>query len=244
MKQPLLSIVVPVLNEERRLPEKFSPYAAALRRLCPDCEYVFVDDGSTDGTLHILEEFRHTYPEVRHLHFARNHGRGFAMRQGVLAAKGEYILETDADFPVSPEHVLTFLTFLKQNPHYQLAIGSREHPDSQFVQKQPAPRVFAGKAFHVLFWLLFQMRFNDVMCGFKMFPRETAREIFRRVYDERYLAAAEIVIAAVRLNYRLKELPVAWEDDRRSKVNIVRDSLRTIIGLAKVFYRDRRGLYG
>lgn len=239
-----LSIVVPVFNEEERLPERGKPYVEALARYVPDYELILVDDGSTDRTLRVIEEWSRENPRVRPIHFEKNRGRGFGMREGMRAAYGDYVLETDADFPVSPDHIQTFLRFLEIHPEYGMAIGSRGRPDSTFLAKQPFMRVFAGKAFHIMFWLLFGIRSKDVMCGFKMFRRENAEHLSKRLYDDRYLAAAEIVLAARRLGYSVKELPVAWKDDRRSKVRIVQDTFRTVAGLVAMRRRDWNGWYG
>ena len=240
---PMLSIAVPVFNEEKRLPEKLTSYADYLEKNFPDYEIVFVNDGSYDNTLKVLETLSSANPKIRFINNDKNRGRGFAMRVGVLAAQGDYILETDADFPVSPDHIKIFMDFLDGHPEYDLIIGSREHPDSKFAVKQPPLRVFAGKIFHIIFGLAFGMRFNDVMCGFKMFRRDAAKDIFKFIYDSRYLAAGEIIFVARKFGYRIKELPVVWQDDKRSKVRVFKDSLRTLWGILKMFSRDWQGKY-
>lgn len=238
-----LSIAIPVFNEENRLPEKLTPYLDYLEKNLSDYEIIFVNDGSKDNTLGVLERLSFANPKIRFISSKKNRGRGFGMRVGVLAANGDYILETDADFPVSPDHIKIFMDFLESHPEYDFIIGSREHPDSKFVLKQPLPRVFAGKIFHIIFGLAFGMRLNDVMCGFKMFRHDPAKNIFNYIYDNRYLAAGEIIFVARKFGYKFKELPVSWEDDRRSKVRIFRDSFRTLWGILKMFYRDWRGKY-
>ncbi len=238
-----LSIAIPVYNEEHRLPAKLEPYLRWLDENAVDYEIVLVDDGSTDGTLRYLKNLSFKNKRVRFIHSPRNRGRGFGMKTGVLSATGDYILETDADLPVSPDHIITFLKFLEENPEYDYAIGSRGHPQSTFLLKQPAIRVFAGNVFHGIFSFLFGGNYKDVMCGFKMFRRDAAHEIFKYVYDERYLAAAEVVFAGSKFGFALKELPVVWEDDRRSKVGVLKDTLRTIFGLGGMMLRNLGGKY-
>src|SRR3989344_6832703 len=238
-----LSIAIPVYNEAHRLPAKLEPYLMWLNTNLPDYEIVLVDDGSTDGTLRYLKDLSSRNERVRFIHSPQNSGRGFGMKTGVLSATGDYILETDADLPVSPNHIIIFMKFLEENPEYDYAIGSRGHPESTFLLKQPAIRVFAGNVFHRIFSLLFGGNYKDIMCGFKMFRRGAAHEIFKYVYDERYLAAAEIVFVGRKLGFRLKELPVAWEDDRRSKVSVLKDTLRTIFGLGQMLLRNWRRKY-
>ncbi len=238
-----LSIVVPTFNEAERLPTKLKPYILFLEKNLPDYEIIFVNDGSTDTTLDLLKSLTAGNPKIRFIHSNVNHGRGFGMRAGVLAAHGDYILETDADFPVSPDQIFIFIDFLKAHPEYNIVIGSREHPDSKFVLKQPPMRVFAGKVFHLIFRFFFKSQFKDVMCGFKMFRHAAGQEIFRHVYDEKYLAAGEIIFVANKFGLKIKELPVTWEDDRRSKVRILKDTFKTLYGLVKLFFRDWSGKY-
>ena len=208
-----------------------------------DYEVVLVDDGSVDGTLRYLKDLSSRNQRVRFIHSPQNRGRGYGMKTGVLSAAGDYILETDADLPVSTDYIITFMKFLEENLEYDYAIGSRGHPESTFLLKQPAVRVFAGNVFHGIFSFLFGGNYKDVMCGFKMFRKDAAREIFKYVYDERYLAAAEIVFVGNKFGFRLKELPVAWEDDRRSKVSVLKDTLRTIFGLCGMMSRNLGGKY-
>lgn len=242
-KQPLISISIPCYNEERRLPEKLQPYLNWLGKNLPDYELVLVDDGSTDGTLAFLDGLASTNSKIKIIRNRQNRGRGFGMKTGVLAASGKYILETDADLPVTPEHIKRFMDFLEQNPDYAFIIGSREHPDSQFPLQQPPIRVFAGKVFHILFMIFFGSQFKDVMCGFKMFRHNIAKEIFQYVYDEKYLAAGEVIFVANKFGRKVKEMPVIWEDDRRSKVRIFRDTFRTLGGLLQLQIRSWQGKY-
>lgn len=238
-----LSITIPVYNEEKRLPAKLAPYLAYLEKYLQDYEFIFVDDGSTDGTLNFLNSLALANPRIKIIHNKINRGRGFGMRVGVLAASGEYVLETDADLPVSPEYINKFTNFLNNNPDFGLIMGSRELLGSVFVLGQPPLRVFAGKAFHIIFGFLFGVKFKDVMCGFKMFRRNVAQDVFKYVYDDKYLAAGEVIYVANKFGYKIKEAPISWEDDRRSKVFIIKDSFRTLYGMLNLFLRNLSGKY-
>ena len=238
-----LSIAIPAYNEEKRLPEKLEPYITYLNQKFPDYEMVFVDDGSTDNTLPFLNSQAMGNKRIKVIHNDKNRGRGFGMRTAVLASSGNYILETDADLPVPPEYILEFMDILDKNPQYDILMGSREHPGSIFKLGQPPLRVFAGKVFHVIFRIFSGIKFNDVMCGFKMFRHDAAKDIFNHIYDEKYLAAAEIIFVAEKFGYQVKELPIAWEDDRRSKVSVFKDTFRTLYGLLQLRSRDLRGYY-
>ncbi len=240
---PLLSISIPCYNEEGRLPEKLRPYLDWLDKNLPDYEIVLVNDGSTDGTLKMMEGLVSGNSKIKIVNLPENHGRGFGMKTGVLASSGQFILETDADLPVGPDHIPVFLDFLKSHPDISFVIGSREHQQSGFVLKQTWMRVFAGKVFHRLFMWFFGSQFKDVMCGFKLFRHDAAKDIFRYVYDEKFLAAGEIIYVANKFGYKVAELPVVWEDDRRSKVKIARDTFRTLKGMLELWIRNLKGRY-
>ncbi len=240
---PLLSISIPCYNEEKRLPEKIAPYLDWLEKNLPDYEFVLVNDASKDGTLKVMQDLASRNKKIKIVDLPENHGRGFGMKTGALAASGQFVLETDADLPVHPNHIPIFLDFLKNHPDVAFVIGSREHPRSEFVLKQTWFRIFAGKVFHRLFMWFFGSQFKDVMCGFKMFRHDVAQEIFKYVYDEKFLAAGEIIYVANKFGHKVVELPVVWEDDRRSQVRIVRDTFRTLKGMIDLWIRDLKGMY-
>lgn len=243
INQALLSIAIPCYNEAKRLPAKLKSYLAYLEKYVPDYEVILVDDGSTDNTFSVLNALAKDNHKIKAIHFGKNRGRGFGMKTAVLAASGRYILETDADLPVSPDHILEFIDFLDHHPKYDLVIGSREHPRSGFIAQQPLVRIFAGKVFHVIFSFFFGSQFKDVMCGFKMFRHNAAKEIFKYVYDEKYLAAGEIIFVSNKFGYKIKDLPIIWEDGRGSKIRVIRDTIRTVWGLMKMGWRDLIGKY-
>lgn len=239
-----LSVAVPVFNEEARILDTLPIFANFLEHHFSDFEIVFYDDGSTDRTVTMLQEWCRAHSYGRMVQGMHNRGRGFGMKSAILAARGDYILETDIDFPVPGEHLIHFLEVLETHSNIAFIAGSRAHRQSRFIAAQPVLRVIAGWGFHILFRLLFGVPSWDLMCGFKLFRRENARKIFARVVDERYLAAAEIFLAARAQGMQWLELPVAWRDDTRSKVRIVRDTVRTLRGLYAVFIREQQGVYG
>jgi len=172
-----------------------------------------------------------------------NKGRGFAMKTGVLASKGKYILETDADLPVPALFIGQFVQYLNENKDIDMVVGSRGVVGSKFIVKQTAIRILAGHVFHLIFNNVFQIKTKDVMCGFKMFRNRAAKEVFAHVYDNKFLAAAEIIFVAKKLKFKCEELPVVWEDNRHSKVHVFRDSIITIYGIFKMIWRDLVGKY-
>jgi dolichyl-phosphate beta-glucosyltransferase len=241
--RPEISVVVPLFNEAKRLPARLPHYVEYLENNFDNYELVLVNDYSTDGTRELIDDLAKINKHIKPIHNERNRGRGFSMKAGVMASSGSFILETDADLPVEPHYISDFINFLKENTSVSFIIGSRGLPNSKFVVSQPPIRVLAGHVFHLLFNTLFGIAAKDVMCGFKLFPNETGKRIFRYVYDEKYLAAAEIVYVAKKLHLRYAELPLEWEDNRQSKVRVLKDTIVTLKGMAEMMVRNVRGMY-
>ncbi len=241
--RPKLSIVIPVFNEELRIGIYFDPYASRIAKTGLDYEFLLVDDGSRDRTYEILNERAKKNKRIRVLTHAPNRGRGYSVREGVLAAEGEYVLETDIDNSYDVPEVEKFVKFLDTHPEYDMVIATREHAEAKVVVQQPRLRVFAGKAFHFIFHMFFGDQFSDVMAGFKLYRYEAVQVIFRHQYDNEFLGAAETVYAASKLGFKIKELPVTWQDDKNSKVRVLRATCRTLWGLFKIKIRSLQGHY-
>ncbi|HEY4482989.1 MAG TPA: glycosyltransferase [Candidatus Paceibacterota bacterium] len=240
-----LSVIIAAYNEEFRLVPTLTRTTAFLRDRHIIFEILIVNDGSKDKTKLIVESLMGKYPELRLVSHHPNRGRGASIREGVLNAKGEYILESDADGSVSLEAFERFLNVLRNNKEIDVIIGSREMKGSIITYPQPFLRVFLGYGFIYLTKFLFwAWHIHDFTLGFKMFRREVAQDIFKHQFDNHYVAEAEIVFAARKRGWHLLELPVTWSDDRDSRVRPVRDSFRSLRGLAEVFTRNLRGKYG
>lgn len=241
---PKLSVVIPCYNEEKRIPVYFDSYAERVAQTGLDYEFVLVDDGSKDRTYDMLLDRTQKNSRIRVLTHHPNMGRGAGVREGVLAAKGEFIFETDIDGSYDVPEMLKFLAYLEEHPEIDVVIATREHRDAKAVINQTALRIFAGKVFHAIFHIFFGDEFSDVMAGCKMYRQAPAQVIFRHQYDNEFLGAAETVYAAVKLGYKVKELPVTWTDDPAgSKVSPFRAARRTLAGLLKMKMRDFKGKY-
>lgn len=227
-----LSVVVPAYNEERRWPAAWAALRGALAPFEGGCEVIVVDDGSTDGTAAAVRRDAGSDPRLSLLSLPRNAGRGAAVRAGVLKARGELVLELDADGSVDPEAIGRFARFLDEHPGVDAVIGSRRLPGSVVARRQPALRVALGWCFVLLGKALIDRTISDFTLGFKMFRREAARGIFPRTRADGFAAEAELVCAAVRGGWRLCELPVRWTDYvGDSRVRPLRDAWRSLKAL-------------
>lgn len=239
-----LSVVIAAYNEERRLPKTLERLFQFLKQAGIRYEIIIVDDGSRDRTKAVVEEIARTHPEISLISHFPNCGRGFSIREGVLAARGGIILETDADGSVADEAIIQGVRYFREHPEIDVIIGSRQLPESKIVFPQPFLRVFLGYGFwYLACFFLGPWRTTDFTLGFKMFRKDAARDIFLRQFDNHYVAEAEIVYVANKRGWKIQELPVTWTDHRDSRVHPFRDSARSFRGILQILWRNRQGKY-
>lgn len=237
-----LSLVIPVYNESQRISLTF---AALLDKVDWGvfrlAEIIFVNDGSTDKTLSILRKGRAnlcqtTGADVIVLTYGQNHGKGYAIRTGMLAASSKYILMMDADMSTPLTEVARLQTGVRHcRP---IIIGTRKSRVVRVEKEQPPLRVFMGRAYTQLAQSILNTYVSDFTCGFKLFRQDAAREIFGRALIDRWSYDSEIMFLAVRLGYRPLEVAVRWHNDERSRVNLVRDTWRSFTDLWRIrFYQ-------
>jgi len=247
---PHLSIVIPAYNEERRLPATLArvlEYAAAQPYAV---EVIVVDDGSHDETVRVAEEAMQGYAAARVI---RNdhRGKGYAVRTGMLAAEGDYVLFSDADLATPITEWEKFHVALGNG--YDIAIGSREGLGAKRVG-EPWYRHIMGRVFNFLVRMVAIGGYQDTQCGFKAFCRDVAHDLFRRVrlYGEQAGPVrgsaltgfdVEVLFLAMKHGYRTKEIPVVWHYGAHTKVNPVRDSVRMFRDVWNVRLNDLRGRY-
>jgi glycosyltransferase involved in cell wall biosynthesis len=239
---PPLSIVIPAFNEERRLPralEKIRDYIDA-RRLA--AELIVVDDGSMDDTAAVAYGFRDQFPVLHLLSTGKqNHGKGYAVQQGMLAARGEVALFTDADLSSPIEEAEKLLAALASG--YDVAIGSRAVNRALIEAHQSAAREWAGIAFNKVVQAMTGVPFVDTQCGFKAFRRAASRIIFEQQRIQGFGFDPEILFLARRHGLRAVEVPVRWAHDPDTKVRVLRDGLRMLADLAVIRCNALRGFY-
>ena len=205
-----LSIIIPAFNEESRLPGTIK----ALKRYLATLEFGFlevvvVDDGSRDGTAALVERAAATWPALRLLKNPGNRGKGYSVRNGMLAAKGDWVLFSDADLSTPIEELEKLLAAVDRECA-DAAIGSRALDRSLVSVHQSAFREFSGRFFNLLMRLVVRLPFLDTQCGFKVFRREAAREIFSRVRIDGFGFDVEALFIARKRGFKTVEVPVRW----------------------------------
>lgn len=245
-----LTIVIPAYNEEKRLPSNLEKVLAfALAQPYPT-EIIVVDDGSTDGTVPAVRPFAERYPRLRLLENAHR-GKAYTVRTGMLAATGKRVLFTDADLPTPLEELPKL--FAAMDAGYDVVIGSREGLGARRVG-EPWYRHFMGRVFNLVVRLVTLPHFQDTQCGFKLFTREAAHDLFRRLrlYGEDAKPPkgsaltgfdVEVLYLAVKSGYKVKDVPVEWHYGESSKVHPLPESIRMFQDVVRIRLNDWRGRY-
>lgn len=249
-EMPYLSVVIPAYNEATRLPTSLTRVMQYMEGCSYPYEVLVVDDGSDDATADIVEELGTRHP---HLRAVRNphRGKGYAVRTGMLQARGRFVLYSDADFSAPIEEIEKLLPFLEGK--FDIAMGSREGAGSARYD-EPGYRHLMGRVFNTFVRVVALPQFNDTQCGFKAFRREAAQTLFRGLHlygeDAADVKGAmvtgfdvEVLYLALKWGYKVKEVPVQWYYAEGTKVNPVKDTFRMFKDIVKVRYNDVRGLY-
>jgi glycosyltransferase involved in cell wall biosynthesis len=237
-----ISIVVPAYNEERRLPSTLDAIAAYLKKKeFAFAETVVVDDGSTDATARLVASRAAGDSRIRLLRNPGNRGKGYSVRHGMLEAKGDWILFTDADLS-APIDELDKLAAGAEAQRALVALGSRALDRSLIERHQPGLREAAGRCFNLVMRLTTGLPFRDTQCGFKLFEARTAREVFRRQQLDGFGFDVEALFIARRLGVRCIEVPVRWSDVEGTKVSAL-GGLDAFVDLLRIRVHQVAGKY-
>jgi dolichyl-phosphate beta-glucosyltransferase len=237
-----ISIVIPAYNEEARLPATLDKVIDYLRpKDFSFTEILVVDDGSQDTTAALVQQRQVGYPSLRLIRNPGNRGKGFTVRHGVMEARGDWILTTDADLS-APIGELDKLISAVERDDATVAIGSRALDRSLVGVHQSAMREAAGRAFNLLMRMVTGLPFRDTQCGFKLFEAVAAREIFaRQTLDGFSFDVEDLVIAKV-LGHRAVEVPVVWNNVEGTKVSTLA-GLSSFVALIGIRWRAMVGRY-
>ncbi|KAI9011331.1 nucleotide-diphospho-sugar transferase [Gaertneriomyces semiglobifer] len=252
-----LSVVVPAYNETVRLPVMLTEALAFLDARCQEdgeftYEVIIVDDGSTDDTTSVAQEFAEKHArnsqknEIRVMRLCKNRGKGGAVTQGMLAARGKRLLFADADGATKFSDLGLLESSLAQimEDGRAVAIGSRAHMvKSEAVVKRSALRNFLMHGFHTILFLVGISSIKDTQCGFKLLSRDAARVIFPNMHSERWIFDIELLLVAIDQRIPISEIPVNWHEVQGSKVSLVKDSFIMLMDLLVIRLNYAVGLW-
>ncbi len=216
-----LSVIIPSYNEEGRIVKTLREIDKYLSLQSYDSEIIVVSDGSKDRTAEVV---RGVMPEIKNLRLIdnkENHGKGYVVRQGMLEAKGDYRLFTDADNSTSIDHVEKMWPLLEKN--YDVVMGTRDSRDDKEAKQavpQPAWKRFLGDIGNIGVQVLVVWGIWDTQCGFKAFSKKAAEDIFKRCKINRWAFDVEVWALARKLGYKIGIVPIYWINSPESKVKL------------------------
>ena len=237
-REPDLSVVIPAYNEVARLEPTLHRVIDYCRAHHPAFEILVVDDGSTDGTADLALRVAAAEPRLRLVALGANRGKGAAVRTGVLEARGREILFSDADLATPIEELGKLRAHLTDGR--DIAIGSRAAPGADIRVRQHPVRELMGRSFNLMVRLAALGGIRDTQCGFKLFRREAARDLFGRARLDGFAFDVEILWLA-RGRYQVAEVPVVWSHVDDSKVSPGGDAARMFVDLVRIRWLHRGG---
>jgi dolichyl-phosphate beta-glucosyltransferase len=230
--RPRYSIIVPAYNEGARVGATLEQILDHLHAQEWSAEVVVVDDGSRDNTLEVLNRFAQEHPQVRVLKNPGNQGKGYAVRNGMINARGDILLFTDADMSSPIAEAGKLFAALEQGA--DVAIGSRWLDPSLQFQRQSLQRQALSRLYNLFLRIVLRFPYRDTQCGFKAFTRRAAEMIFPRQRVTRWGFDPEILFLAHRMELKVAEVPVRWGHDPGSKIHPVRDGFRMALDTLRI----------
>lgn len=235
-----LSVILPAYNEAKRMAQTLLDVDRYLSRQNYDYEVIVIDDGSRDNTVKIVKKMQGMIKNLKLIDNSQNNGKGYVVRQGMLKAKGKYRLFMDSDNSTTIDHLDKFFPWVEKG--YQIVIGSIEVAGAKIQENAAWYRRWLGHLAKLLIRAVLLWEIRDTQRGFKLFFEEAAEAIFPKQTITRWGFDMEILLLAKKLGYKIKEVPVVWNNPAGSKVNLAA-YFKTLGELAKIRWNVLRGKY-
>jgi len=239
--EPTYSIVIPAYNESARLGATLEKVLAYVHARGWDAEVIVVNDGSRDNTADIVRTFAAKKPGLRLLENPGNRGKGYSVRNGMLNARGQIVLFSDADLSSPIEEAPKLLQALEAGA--DIAIGSRWLRAETQTQRQPLHRQVFGRIFNLMLRITLGLQFKDTQCGFKAFNQPAVQAIFPLQQIERWGFDPETLFLARKFKFKVQEIPVAWGHSGGTRINPLIDGSRMFLEMLRIRWNDLTGKY-
>ncbi len=242
--KPDVSIVIPAYNESDRLGGPLKTILDFVSSTRLNAEIVVVDDGSSDDTAEVAKNVFAAAPDIDTsvIRYDMNRGKGFAVKTGLLAAKADVALFTDADLSTPIEEMSKLVDPIRSG-EFDVTFGSRAIDRSLIGTHQPWRREQGGRVMNLLIKMMSGLPFYDTQCGFKAFNMQKFRPLLDLMTIDRFGFDIEFLFVADHNGLSLREIPVRWNDVAGSKVSVLRDTRRMVSELAQIRRNAKNGVY-
>jgi glycosyltransferase involved in cell wall biosynthesis len=229
-----LSIIIPAFKESFKIERDIEAADAYLHERSVDGEIIVVDDGSPDATAEIARGLQERYPDLRVVSYKKNRGKGHAVAQGVLHARGEFVLFADAGLCV-PYGIADLGLAMLELDMCDVAIGSRRMRGS-VLRAQPRYRRIGSQVYAIVIHTVFGVPWHiaDTQCGFKMYRREIAQDLFSELVTDGFMFDIEIILRALQKKLRILEFPVLWSNDADTRYDPVKGTVQNFKDLVRI----------
>jgi glycosyltransferase involved in cell wall biosynthesis len=227
-----ISVVIPVYNEESVIRQTIDQIVDFFVHKDMPYEILIVDDGSKDSSLLIIKHESQKNSNIKVLINPQNKGKGYSVREGVMASCGEYILCVDADLQVPINEVDSVMPYINQGE--DIICGSRRIKRSLATEKELSSRVAASRLLNIAAKMVLALPVSDSQCGFKCFKRAVARHIFSKQMITGYGYDLEVLYVAQKNKYTIREIPIKWQINRKSRISLLREGIKMLFGIMKI----------
>ncbi len=241
MEPAAYSVILPAYNESARIAGTLDRILAHATLHNWNVEVIVVNDGSNDGTAEIVREYARKYAMLRPLDNPGNRGKGYSVRNGMLHAKGDILLFSDADLSSPIEEADKLFAAIAMGA--DVAIGSRWVDRRLQIRRQPLYRRLFGRMFNLALRMILGLQFMDTQCGFKAFTRRSALAIFPLQKIERWGFDPELLYLAKKFGLVVREVPVAWSHREGTRLHPLRDGIRMFSELLRIRWYALKGNY-
>lgn len=226
-----ISLIIPMYNEAKIIADTAKSVDEYMKNTFSDYEVIFVDDGSKDDSAKIVESL--ALNNIRVAGYGCNKGKGAAIRHGMLEAKGDVIMFTDADLAYGLEVVKRVYDIFEKNPETKMVTGSR-NLSSDGYEGYTLLRKIMSKTYIKILCLVGGFKLSDSQCGCKAFSGKAAKDIFSRCEVNGFAFDFEAILWAGKLGYSITEMPVKIINHRESKVNVIKDTVKMLRDLRRI----------
>jgi dolichyl-phosphate beta-glucosyltransferase len=241
--RPLLSLVIPAYKEADRLPSTLQRIQEHRRSWKFSSEIIIVVEPSEDRTLALAERATRSSSQLVVLTHHERRGKGFAVRSGMMRARGDFIFFTDADLSTPLEDLDVSLQRFRKDRSIDVIVGNRQHPETCILLRQNRSREWMGKLFNRFAQAMTGLKIRDTQCGFKGFRHRAAKEIFGRQRIDGFSFDVEVLLLAQAMGFSTVEMPVHWTNSPASRVRVLHDSVGMLCDLFRIRQLVRRTIY-